>query len=74
MQNDQQEQRYNLRDPQENLKNKQEFNPAGGTKKCVLSYGICDVTHFFNSDLWETRVQNDQQEQGYNLRAPQGNL
>ena len=32
------------------------------------------MTHFFSSDLWETRVQNDQQEQGYNLRDPQLNL
>ena len=45
-----------------------------GKKKCVLSYGICDVTHFLFSEDQETRVQNDQQEQGYNLRDPQDNL
>ena len=32
------------------------------------------MTQFLSSEDQETRVQNDQQEQGYNLRAPQGNL
>ena len=28
------------------------LDPSGGRKKCVLSYGKCDVTQFFSSDLW----------------------
>ena len=50
------------------------MDPEGWAKKCVSSYGIRDVTYFLNSDLWETRVQTDQQEQGYNLRDSQENL
>ena len=44
--------------------------PGGAEKKCVLSYGICDVTNFLSSDLWETKVELDQENQGYNPRDP----
>ena len=50
------------------------FRTRGGKNNCVLSYGIRDVTHFLNSEEQETKVQSDQQEQGYNLRDSQENL
>ena len=74
MESDQENQGYNLRDSQENLKNKHFSGPGVGEKNCVLSYGICDVTHFLSSDLWETRVEPYQENQGYKLRDSQGHL
>ena len=70
----QENQGYNLRDSQGNLRNKYISDPRWVQKKCVLSYGIRDVTHFFSSEDHETRVQNDQQEHGYNLLDSHENL